>query len=128
MPSHSYDSTYDDTHQQMEGKDTFLSFFLLPVSHFVFLAHFKETNISAVHFPDSKQVQRTLPLISSRSTQYHMISQTTSIITMPKHHRLKPPSPTNVDAFPTEGWMTKDRPIKCVVSGRIGEIVGYEDY
>ena len=47
---------------------------------------------------------------------------------MPKHHRSKPPSPTNVDAFPTEGWMTKDRPIECVVSGRIGEIIGYEDY
>jgi hypothetical protein len=57
-----------------------------------------------------------------------MISQTTSIITMPKHHRSKPPSPTNVDAFLTEGWMTKDRPIECVVSGRIGKIVGYEDY
>ncbi len=24
--------------------------------------------------------------------------------------------------------MTKDRPIECVVSGRIGEIVGYKDY
>ncbi len=27
-----------------------------------------------------------------------------------------------------EGWMTKDRPIKCVVLGQIGEIIGYEDY
>jgi hypothetical protein len=57
-----------------------------------------------------------------------MISQITSIITMPKHHRSKPPSPTNVNAFPTEGWMTKDCPIECVVSGRIGEIAGYKDY
>ena len=56
MPSHSSDSTYDDAHQQM-GKKNLLSFFLLLVSHFVFLVHFKETNISAVHFTDSKQVQ-----------------------------------------------------------------------
>ena len=41
---------------------------------------------------------------------------------MSKHHRSKPPSPTNVDAFLTEGWMT------CVVSGQIGKIIGYEDY
>jgi hypothetical protein len=127
MRSHSYDSTYDDAHQQLE-KDSFLVFFLLLVSHFVFLVHFKETNISAVHFPDSNQVQRTFPPISSRLTQHHMTSQTTSIITMPKHHRSKPPSPTNVNAFPAEGWMTKDRLIKCVVSGRIGKIIGYEDY
>ena len=24
--------------------------------------------------------------------------------------------------------MTKDRPIKCVISGQIGEVIGYEDY
>jgi hypothetical protein len=47
---------------------------------------------------------------------------------MAKHPHLKPPSPTNVDARPTEDWMTKDRPIKCVVLGRIGEVIGYEDY
>ena len=68
MPSHSSDSTYDDAHQQM-GKKNLLSFFLLLVSHFVFLVHFKETNISAVRFTDSKQVQRTFLLISSRSTR-----------------------------------------------------------
>jgi hypothetical protein len=47
---------------------------------------------------------------------------------MPKHNRLKPPSPTNVDVFPIEGWMTKDRPIKCVISGPIGKVIGYKDY
>ena len=47
---------------------------------------------------------------------------------MPKHHHSKPPSPTNADAFPMEGWMTKDHPIECVVLGQIGEIIGYEDY
>ena len=62
MPSHFDDSTYDDAHQQLLKKDSFLFFFLLLVSHFVFLVHFKETNISAVHFPDSNQVQRTPPL------------------------------------------------------------------
>jgi len=45
---------------------------------------------------------------------------------MPKHNRLKPPSPT--DAFPVEGWMTKDRPIECDVLGRIGKVIGYEEY
>ena len=70
MPSHSSDSTYDDAHQQMGNKKNLLSFFLLLVSHFVFLVHFKETNISAVHFTDSKQeVQRTFLLVSSRSTR-----------------------------------------------------------
>ena len=69
MPSHSSDSTYDDAHQQMGNKKNLLSFFLLLVSHFVFLVHFKETNISAVRFTDSKQVQRTFLLISSRSTR-----------------------------------------------------------
>jgi hypothetical protein len=47
---------------------------------------------------------------------------------MPKHHHSKPPSPTNVDAFPTEAWMTKDHPIECVVSRQIGKIIDYEDH
>jgi hypothetical protein len=51
-----------------------------------------------------------------------------STIIMSKHHRSKPPSPTNITAFPTEGWMLKDRPIKCVILGRIGKVIGYKDY
>ena len=44
---------------------------------------------------------------------------------MPKHHRSKPPSPTDVNAFPTEGWLTNDRPIECVVSEQIDKVIGY---
>ena len=40
----------------------------------------------------------------------------------------KSPSPTNVNAFPSEGWMTRTRPIACTVSGRIGDIIGFDDY
>jgi hypothetical protein len=40
----------------------------------------------------------------------------------------KPPSPTNISNFPIEGWMSTTRPTKCVLSGRIGNIIGYEDY
>jgi hypothetical protein len=38
------------------------------------------------------------------------------------------PSPTNVNAFPLEGWMTQTRPIACTVSGCIGDIIGFNDY
>jgi len=47
---------------------------------------------------------------------------------MPKHHRSKPPSPTDVNAFPTESWLTNDRPIECVVSEQIDKVICYEDY
>ena len=40
----------------------------------------------------------------------------------------KAPSPTNVDSFPSEGWLTTTRPKKCVVPGRIGEILGFDNY
>ena len=40
----------------------------------------------------------------------------------------KSPSPTNVNAFPLEGWMTRTRPIACTVSGRTGDIIGFNDY
>ena len=43
-------------------------------------------------------------------------------------HVPKPPSPVNVSHFPTEGWMSHTRPTACVVPGRIGTIIGYEDY
>ena len=46
-----------------------------------------------------------------------ILAQTIGSIIMAKHPHLKPPSPTNVDARPTEDWMTKDRPIKCVCLG-----------
>ncbi len=36
--------------------------------------------------------------------------------------------PTNVTSFPFNGWMTTTRPTKCVVPGRIGQIISYEDY
>jgi hypothetical protein len=49
--------------------------------------------------------------------------------TMPKSPTPpKPPSPTNVSNLPIEGWMSTTRPTKCVVTGRIGNIIGYEDY
>jgi hypothetical protein len=37
-------------------------------------------------------------------------------------------SPTNVNAFPSEGWMNRTCPIACTVSGRIGDIIGFSDY
>ncbi len=40
----------------------------------------------------------------------------------------KPPSPTNVSNFPIEGWMSTTHPTKCVISDRIGDIIGYENY
>ncbi len=43
---------------------------------------------------------------------------------------LKPPSPTNIVSFPTEGWLSTTRPTKCVVPGRINDddIIGSKDY
>jgi hypothetical protein len=41
---------------------------------------------------------------------------------------LKPPSPTNVSNFPIKGWMSTTHPTKCVVSGRIGNIIGYDNF
>ena len=83
--------------------------------------------LPTVHFPDSNQVQQTFP--HPHSCHSHSLSsQPTTSVIMPKHHHSKPPSSTNVDAFPLEGWMTKDHPIECVVSVRIGEVIGYEDY
>ena len=42
----------------------------------------------------------------------------------------KSTSPTNVNAFPSEGWMTRTRPIACTISGRIGigDAIGFNDY
>ena len=43
-------------------------------------------------------------------------------------HQQKSASPTNVNAFPSEGWMTRTSPIACKVSGHIGDIIGFNDY
>jgi hypothetical protein len=40
----------------------------------------------------------------------------------------KPPPPTNVASFPTEGWLSTTCPTKCVVPSRINDIIGYKDY
>jgi hypothetical protein len=40
----------------------------------------------------------------------------------------EPSSPTNVSNFPIKGWMSTTHPTKCVVSGCIGNIIGYDDY
>ncbi len=40
----------------------------------------------------------------------------------------KAPSPTNVNSFPSKGWLTTTHPKKCVVPGRIGKILGFDDY
>ncbi len=40
----------------------------------------------------------------------------------------KPPSPTNIASFPTEGWLSTTHPTKCVVAGCINDIIGYKDY
>ena len=40
----------------------------------------------------------------------------------------KSTSPTNVNAFPSEGWMTRTRPIACTISGRTGDIISYNNY
>ena len=64
-----------------------------------------------------------------------MIRRTTRSLTpeptMPKistPHTPTSPSSINVSHFPTEGWLSHTRPTKCVVSGRIGTIIGYEEY
>jgi len=45
-------------------------------------------------------------------------------------HQQKSTSPTNVNAFPLplEGWMTRTCPIACTESGRVGNIIGFNDY
>jgi hypothetical protein len=56
----------------------------------------------------------------------HTLSHT-NYVNMTKRQQ-KSPSPTNVNAFPSEGWMTRTRPIACTVSGRIVDIIGFNDY
>jgi hypothetical protein len=53
-----------------------------------------------------------------------------SIITKPSMSTRPPKvlSPTNVNSFLVDGWMTTTRPMTSVVPGRIGKILGYEDY
>jgi hypothetical protein len=45
-----------------------------------------------------------------------------------KFHHTKPPSPTNIAAFPSKGWASKENPIMATVSGCNGTIIGYDDY
>jgi hypothetical protein len=40
----------------------------------------------------------------------------------------KPPSPTNVASFPTEGSLSTTCPTECVVPGCIDDIIGYKEY
>jgi hypothetical protein len=49
---------------------------------------------------------------------------------MPKHQQSKTPSPTNVNAFSTEGYQmrTMDIPSVCTVSGRVGDILSFKVY
>ena len=48
---------------------------------------------------------------------------------MPKNcHRPKTPSPTNVDAFLSEGWATKEHPIRVVLPGWKNNIIGFDNY
>jgi hypothetical protein len=42
-------------------------------------------------------------------------------------HQQKSPSPTNANAFTLDGWMTRTRPIACTVSGRTGDIIGFNN-
>jgi len=39
----------------------------------------------------------------------------------------KSPSPTNINAYPSDGWMTRTRPIACTVSSHTGDIIGFND-
>ena len=64
-------------------------------------------------------------LVTIRSTQ-RSISPPTMPKTIPRTP--KPPSPVNVSHFPTEGWILHTRPTMCTVPGRIGTIIGYEEY
>jgi hypothetical protein len=48
---------------------------------------------------------------------------------MPKYsHHPKTLSPTNVDAFLSEGWATKLHPICVVMPGQKNNIIGFDDY
>ncbi len=51
----------------------------------------------------------------------------TNYMNMSKHQQ-KSTSPTNFNTFPSEGWMTRTRPIACTIPGRIGDIIGFNDY
>jgi hypothetical protein len=50
------------------------------------------------------------------------------IIMLKPYHHPKAPSPTNVDNFPIEGWMTTMHPTKCIILSQIGKINGYKVY
>jgi hypothetical protein len=48
---------------------------------------------------------------------------------MPQNsHRPITPSLTNVDAFLSEGWATKEHPICAIVPGRKNNIIGFDNY
>jgi hypothetical protein len=81
------------------------------------------TIISPHHLPSSSS--STNSLMTIRRTQ-RSISPPIMTKSIPRNP--KPPSPVNVSHFPTEGWLSHTRPTTCVVPGRIGTVIGYEDY
>jgi len=86
--------------------------------------HLKPPSLPTLHFTKTKHKK----LMTIRRTTRSLSPEPT----MPKptnpSHAPKPPSPVNVSHFPTEGWMSHTRPTVCIVPGRIGTILGYEDY
>jgi len=75
----------------------------------------------------------TLPpllTLQKHSMTVRRTSRSLSPPTMPKSNSRtpKPPSPVNVSHFPTNGWLSNTRPTTCIVSGRIGLVIGFEDY
>jgi hypothetical protein len=67
-----------------------------------------------------------------RAAPFYRRTRTHTHIPHPHHFKIttpipKPPSPTNVASFPTEGWLSTTRPTKCIVPSHINDIIGYKD-
>ncbi len=111
--------------------------FLSPFSNFwksvnqtKYQRYLQTNNLPPTPSPTSPYHTMTIYNISVDPNSIEFDSSTMSK-NMSKHPRPSPlnaPSPTNVASFPFNGWMTTTRPTKCIVPGRIGQIIDYKDY
>ena len=98
----------------------------------------EKTNLPSLRFPPDQSTPKNTPYQRTSKPLQHntkkllgrrWANKTNPFATMSKHaHRPKVPSPTNAANFPSEGWATKERPIRAVVSGQQNNIMGYKDY
>jgi hypothetical protein len=85
----------------------------------------------SIHIQNTPYQRTSKPL--RRKTKillgWHWANRTNPLFIMSKHaHRPKAPSPTNAANFLSEGWATKERPIRVVVPGQKNDIIDYKDY